>query len=117
MQRCAENLLLQQRALASPVLFLTLNQSPLQLKSINSAETEIQARKFSHIPELRTNTRGAQAEASPASADPAFQNSNVLSVCISASQPRSLGLCSMNFSLKRIAASLTCLCGMKKHDA
>lgn len=96
---------------------MTFNPSPLQLKAISSAETEIQARNFSHIPQLRTNMCGAQTEAFPASADAAFQESDVLSVCISASHSRSLGSFSLTFSLKRIAASLTCLCGIKKHDA
>lgn len=75
-----------QHSILAPFLCLTFNPSPLQLKPISSPETEIQARNFSHIPWLRTSTSSAQAEASPASADPAFQERNVLSVYISASQ-------------------------------
>lgn len=89
---------------------LIFDPSPLQLKSMSSAGTEIKARNFSHI---RTNACGA-AEASPALTEPA---SGEKCSFLSASRPQSLGLFCMTFSLKRIAASLTCLCGIKKHDA
>lgn len=70
-----------------PFLFLTFNPSPLHLNPSVVLEQKYKPGILAiHIPWLRTNPCGAQAEASPALEDPAFQESNVLSVYISACQ-------------------------------